>query len=244
MKKVLSRILLLSFLFVGIFITLSLVNAQTPKEVIFDPIIHLFTDWEAGNFGPNIAKYLFFILISLFVWSLIDFSDLIPSRIVTWTASAIIGFLSVAYIAPQQIWVLLTSYNALGLTLIFFVPLIILALFTLRVASSGGAKSILFQWLIWIIYFGFLIGSFVRGILNNQINMQDSFTWIYLGAIILVAILVFFNNQIIRFLSNVEREQEAERAENITRKSVRLRKIEAGAFDDLSGARRRSRTYE
>lgn len=249
MKKVLTRkllftIFIIAFALFSFILSLYFISAQegpTVAEVVFDPIKDLFTKWGEGNLNINIAKYLFFVLIALFVWSILDFSGVIPSNLVTWIVSFIVAFLSIAYVAPNQIWILLTSYEALGLTLIFLVPLIILGLFTLRVAAVGDASGVLFQYLMWIIYGGFLAGTFVVGMVNSKISVSDPFAWIYLGAVVFVALVVVFNHPLIKWIANTILKEETERAENILQKAVALRRMEAGALEEQSGARRRRR---
>ncbi|MEN9626457.1 MAG: hypothetical protein RL557_785 [archaeon] len=213
----------------------------SPGEIIFDPIKNLFANWESGNLSVNIAKYLFFVLIAIFTWSLIDFSGLLPSQILSWIVAGIIAFLSIAYVAPAQVWVLMRGFDAYGLTITFFIPLIALGLFTLRVADHGSVNGIIAQRIIWGVYAVFLVWSFVTGILNNEINMQDPFSWIYLVMVGIIILIVIFNTTFIRALSNMEREAEVERGESITRKAVRYDRLRAGALDELSGSKRSSR---
>ncbi|MBS3080280.1 hypothetical protein J4221_02315 [Candidatus Pacearchaeota archaeon] len=230
MKKVFNKRILISVLILFSYFSILFILAQSPQEVIFDPIRDLFANWEEGNLSINIAKYLFLLLITLFVWSILDFGGIIPSKTVTWIISFMIAFLSIAYVAPQQIWILLTGFDALGLTLIFFVPLIVLGLFTLRVAAVGGARGVLAQRLIWFVYFLFLVGNFVSGMVNNRINVSEPFAWVYIGAIFLVICVVFFNKFIIKWLGIAELEAESEAAGKTLERAVRLRRMEAEAL--------------
>lgn len=230
MKKVLNGFLLLLLAFT---FSLVLISAQTPADFT-DPIKDLFANWESGNLSVNIAKYLFLLLITLFVWSILDFSGLFPSKLVEWIVAIIVAFLSVAYIAPNELWTLLTSYKGLGLTLMFVVPLVILVLFTLRIAAVGGARGILAQYLIWIVYLLFLVGAFITGILTNKIKVSDPFAWIYIAAISIVALFVIFNRLLIRWLGKEELEAESAAAENTLKKAVRLRRMEAKALEEQS----------
>ena len=199
----------------------------------------MFTKFGEGNLNINLAKYLFWALVTIFIWSILDFSGVVPSNLANWVISIIVGFLSVAYIAPNQIWTLLTSYEAFGLTLLFVVPFIILGLFTLRIAAVGGAGGVLFQYLLWIIYGAFLAGTFVVGLVNGKLERTDPFVWIYLGTVVLVFLVVLFNHFIIKWMGKRVLEQQSERSENVLEKAVTLRKMEARALEEQAGGRRR-----
>ncbi len=230
----LNKILFLA-LILSVF-SLVLISAQTPGDFI-DPIKDLFANWEAGNLSVNIAKYLFVLLVTLFVWSILDFSGLFSSRLVEWIVAIIVSFLSVAYIAPNELWVLLTSYKGLGLTLMFIVPLVILGLFTIRIAAVGGARGVLLQYLFWGVYLLFLIASFINGIIIGKIKLTDPFAWIYIIIMAIVVLVIIFNRQLIGWLGEKTLEAESAAAGMTIARSVRLRKLEAKALEELAGSK-------
>jgi hypothetical protein len=93
MEKVLSKRLLLTLFFVGVIVaSLTLVVAQAPSD-IFDPVRDMFASWDSGDISPNIAKYLFFILLAAFVWSILDTSGIVSNGIVKWIISVIVAAL-------------------------------------------------------------------------------------------------------------------------------------------------------
>lgn len=214
---------------------LGLIDAQTPGDVIFDPVKDLFyADFAEGDISPPIAKYLFWILLSVFVWSIIDLSGLISNEIAKWIVSIIIGFLGVAYLTPADVWVLLASYQALGLTLLFILPTIILVFFTFRVAYAGGAGGVIAQHIIWIIYFIFLVWKFITGILNGQIQPNNSITWLFVGILAFVGLAAILNKFLIRLFGKEVLEAQSQAAGSVLKKAARMSKMRAEELEELA----------
>ncbi len=165
MKKVfgsrLQSLLMLSVLLL-VLVQASLVIAQkdvgvpAPAEIvgtssnIFDPIRSLFSDWSEGNVSPNVAKFFFFFLLTLLLYSIFDTTGLVNSPGIRWTLSAVVAFLSTAFMAQSQVWLLIISYDALGMTILSLFPVAVLCFYTFRVASSGGPGGIVIQYVSWI----------------------------------------------------------------------------------------------
>ena len=224
-----------SIFFIGILFSLILISAQTPAEVIFDPIKDLFTNFQGGGLSENVAKYLFFILLTVLVWSVVDTSGFVDNYIIKWVISLIIGFLGTAYLTPTDIWVLLASYEALGLTLLFILPSLILVFFTYRVAFVGGAAGVIAQHIIWFVYFIFLCWKFVTGITSGKISPNNSITWVFVGILLLAGFVAIFNKLFIKWFTKEVLEAQSEAAGKVLKRAVALRKMEAEAFGEQAG---------
>jgi hypothetical protein len=234
MEKVLSKRLLLTLFFVGVIVaSLTLVVAQAPSD-IFDPVRDMFASWDSGDISPNIAKYLFFILLAAFVWSILDTSGIVSNGIVKWIISVIVSFLSVAYLSVTDIWILLTPYSAFGLTLLFVLPTLILVFFTFRIAFIGGASGVIAQHLIWIIYFVFLVWKFVTGIINGQITPNASITWVFVGILILVGIAALFNKLLIYLIGEEILKAQSQAAGSLLKRAAQMTRLDAEKFEDLA----------
>ena len=233
---VFKKKIILHLLFFGIFLfSLILVVAQTPTEVIFDPIRDLFTNSQEGDLSENVAKYLFFILLAILVWSTIDMSGMIENDLIKWIASLIVAFLGVAYLTPPDIWTLLASYEALGLTLLFILPSLILVFFTYRIAAVGGAGGVVAQHIIWFIYFIFLVWKFITGIINGQISPNNSITWVFVGILILAGLAALFNKLFIKWFGKEVLEAQSQSAGSVLKRAIALRKMEAEALGEQAG---------
>lgn len=211
--------------------------AMTPQEIVIDPIKAMFTNWTSGQLSINLAKYLFLILMTLLVWSVLDMLGFIQSQAVKWAASLVIAFLSVSYLTPTDVWLLLTNYEALGLTLLFVLPLIILFLFTFRIVVVGGAWGVVIQWGMWLMYFLFLIYEYVNGYTTGRIKTNEPTSWLFIVVLVIVGVMVFLNRSITYMMSKSFIKAEVSTARNVVKKAAKMTKIRAEEMDELSEGR-------
>ena len=230
MKKEMTKTItsLLVFSILTIF-AVDFVAAQNP---ILDPIVDLVTFRTDLSTSINIAKYLFWILLSALVWSILEASQIVKNNGIRWVISIIVAFLGVAYLAPNDIWGLLLSYNALGLTLLFLLPTAILFFFTLRIIKVGGSSGVVTQYLIWIIYFIFIIYRFIMSITENKLGYNQASTWIFLVAIGVSAVMVFGNRWIRMWLGKEFLTAQIEHAEKIERRAAALTRARARTVEE------------
>src|SRR3989344_5151178 len=194
-----NAVKVLSFVLLGYFallFSLSLVAAATGNPII-DPIVELVTFKSTTTddlaVSTNVAKYLFIILLTSFVWSILEASGFVKNEIVRWVISGIIGFLGVAYLSQGEVFGILLTYNALGMTLLFIIA---------EVVVAGRARGIVAQYYIWILYFIFLIYRFVTGLTSGALANDTASTWIFLAAIIASFIMIFGNRFIVKKLKD------------------------------------------
>ncbi len=88
----------------------------------------LFSNWSTGNVDTNIAKYIFFFILILLIFSILNFTGVPDHPAVQWILAILVGFLSTAFITPDEIFTILTAYTALGFTLSIILPFAILIL--------------------------------------------------------------------------------------------------------------------
>lgn len=208
--------------------------AMTPQEIILDPIKSMFANWGEGQLSINVAKYLFLILMILLVWTVLDMLGFIESDSIKWLASFIIAFLSISYLTPNDVWLLLTNYEALGLTFMFIIPLIILFLFTFRIVVIGGAWGIVIQWGTWIIYFLFLIYEYVNGLVIGRIDTHNPSSWLFIIPLLIVFCMVFLNRPIVRKMSKEFVKAETDTATNVVEKAAKMTRLRAREMDELA----------
>lgn len=154
MEKRTAKILVV-FL-VGLFLIslgISLVSAQTPYQDLKTWISE-----KTGGFGEDsliLEKILFFALVGLIVYSVANFIPLIKDQ-KPWlkvSLSVIVAILSTFWLAPQEVYSILNSYETLGIILTTFLPLIVLIAFTLEMSK----EDIKYQWLAKFMWVGFLV---------------------------------------------------------------------------------------
>ena len=102
-----------------------------------NPIGDWFASWDDGNLSPNIAKYLLWALVFMLVYGVSDkFPGLKGREVIKFPFAIIVGFLSMAYITPEEVYSIMTGYNALGFVLSTVIPFLILAFFTFDLAGK------------------------------------------------------------------------------------------------------------
>lgn len=195
-------IFLVSVLFLSVIIgAIGFVGAADIKEklgIIAGTFSDFFskTGWEGGQLSTSVAKVIFFVIISLLIYLIIYSTLGEKHNNLIAIISFLIGFLTTAYITPQEVFSLLNSYTALGLTLITLVPLIILGFITYFAAVKGTPFDIIqyFGWILFAVYSLYrLVSGWSEG--NAAVN------WILLATAIISAGVVLFNKTIRRIIT-------------------------------------------
>jgi hypothetical protein len=181
-----------------------LVVSQAPTTArTYDPLRYIskfFDDWLSGtNLSLSTVKILLWILISMMVYSIGKNMPGLKNMFSGDMAflgtlfATIVGFLAMAYITPEEIYAIMTSYSALGFTLGIGLPFVIMMFFTLTLAeieskenaSSLAMKRILATclWLIFTLYIGWRLLSvygymYDWGANTTGIIDSSSFLWI------------------------------------------------------------------
>lgn len=206
-----------------------------------DAIKDWFTKWGEGeDFSPNVAKYLFWALISMMVYSVVGkipgFSDMFKGK-KEWMGavfSIIVGFLSMAYITPTEVYTMMVSYTAMGFVLGAALPFIILLFFTITLASESSKESAVERYGkriiaigIWVA-FTIFIGIKALGADSLTINSGGLY-WIafIVGIIITISISKIFKK--------VRKEMEKIRKER-SEENTALRKLQAEQEIELQRA--------
>ncbi|MEM3405373.1 MAG: hypothetical protein QW117_00130 [Candidatus Pacearchaeota archaeon] len=144
MKKI-SKIftLLLISLFL-ITILINVVSAQTAEDKIksFFSNINKQTSGLSNDVKTGIAKILLTILIILLVYSIISFIPIINTNPgIGGLISVIVGILSFIFVKPEDILGILVTYEAMGVILTTFFPLVIIIIFTVRLREANAVMA-------------------------------------------------------------------------------------------------------
>lgn len=193
-----------------------------------DPIVDLFTFQESLSVSTNVTKYLFILLITLFIWSVLESSGFIQSNLVRWLISFIVSFLAVSFFTTETLNLVLLNYEALGLTLLFLFPILILMLFTWRViAHFRNPGAVLFQWLAWGIYGLFLIYRLIAD--WSQLG-NGAARGIFIAAIALTFFMFIGNKWARQILGKEYTQSEIESAVATEERAAALTKARADAL--------------
>ena len=104
-------------------------------------ISNFFTSWEEGDMDVNIAKYLFWIILFFLIYSVLNISNFPENGFFQFLIALPVSFLAIAYLTPEEVFAVLTTYSALGLTLSVVLPFAIMLLFSATLLSSKKMKN-------------------------------------------------------------------------------------------------------
>lgn len=208
MKKEIARIFSVLFV-ISILFSVSLISAQNIIQTFYDTVGPGIESIFAPIFGGDTsgeflwAKILLFFLLFSVIYMVLNriptFSDNI---VVCVVLSTIVAILSVRYLQPNQfITAILLPYGGLGAAITVFLPFVIFFWF-LHSADIGsiGRRT---GWALYGAALAFLLISrwgdlTVPDTNGNGFNAQ----WVYLFALILVAIAFFWDRPIHNQIEN------------------------------------------
>lgn len=192
-------------------------GGSSVQATFWDPVKDMFSSWQEGDLSVNVAKYLFLILLTIFVYSVVGFIPMIKSLhgSAKFLFALIIGFLATAYLTPSDVYVALAGYSAMGLVLSALLPMVILMFFSIEISKDSieggaGAGEKLLSKFMWFVFIVFLAWKLVDGMFGfttpkgvKVISMLEG--WAYLGAIVFSILwILVFEKQFLKILFKQE----------------------------------------
>jgi len=223
-----KQLILPLFILTLLAVNLVMVSAADFVGGAGDTLKNFFTNWTDATIGANTAKIMFGVMIAVILFLVLynvagqsGSKFMVPILIL----SAVVAFLVTAYITPPEIYALLNSYTATGMTIIAIVPLAIIGLFSWQAATSGKPTIMIIQWLLWGFYFLFLVYKIVVnwGEGSGPVNII-----VGIGALVAL-IMVIFNKQIVAMIGKKYIEAETDAAGNMVTEVWDIRKKERDA---------------
>jgi hypothetical protein len=191
--------------------------------------------WETGDgakLNEAIIKYLFLIIIVLLIYSTLSFAKFPENGAIRILLAIVVGIIAMFSIQPNELATIMRSYTAMGVALYLFLPVMVLAFFSLVVASKANPMGIFLQKIIWAIYTiylfvtagGSLIMSspkfyntfiyhffaFFGGEVAPTANDQLILTVLFVSSIILFVIAVWQNDFVVAWMAKEKRDSEIE----------------------------------
>ena len=169
---------------------------------------NLFTATDPGDFlGKLISpSILFAVLIFLIIFTIVSVLPMIKSasKGIRIAIAVVVALLSSAFISPDIIRPLINQYSALGITISFVLPFILIFYFI----KETVPRNQLIQKVIWTIYFIALVISY----LGNRDTLTGTGNLIYWGMFIGAIVMFIFGRTVLDLLWREElREQLGER---------------------------------
>ncbi len=244
-KKSVYGLLLLALLFSTLVISsIEFVSAQS---VVPDFFKDIWAQWSQGaGISENYARVMFLIIIGLLIYSV---TDKIPGLAgedkgwMRWVLAGVIAFLSTAYFTQAEIYALLISYSALGITLGMILPFLILVFFSYDIMAN--TNNIRNAWvrnslvvMLWIVF-----GVYVVIRLFNTSGAAISDLGKYTGYIILLLIIGFLigHRWVARRIVRGEIEGEDENVARTMEGSRRYTELQNQQFEAMGVGRNASR---
>lgn len=219
----------------------SLVAAQTPTTQpassasnFFDPVKDMFAKWQQGQLSVNIAKYLLWVLVALFVYSILDFLPFMKGRDKAWiraTVSVVIGFLGIAFLNSSDVYTILASYSALGFVLGAVAPFLILLFGSIEVDRHGGIAGKVFVKIVWVAYIIFLVSKLIGGYNTGQVSGGNLIGYLIFLGISIIWVL-FAERNFMHWFFNMETSSNMEALRVQTRNQSAKRRIESQDFEN------------
>ena len=146
--------------------------------------------------GGLFIKLLFTLIITLFVFTLLDTVGLFGNQSVLLIISLAVGILSTYYMAITQVEMLSNIYTAFGGTLITLLPFVILSAFMFRAVRDGNVQLMVLQHIAWGIFAVFLLYT-----MWAESYLVENFNLIFLVIFVMALVLTFANSYILNWLA-------------------------------------------
>jgi hypothetical protein len=192
-KKALAigAIILFVFVFLVGFVNFGGESPQITGYALFDAGSFSLDFWSAEGDGGNLVfvRYImFFIILMAVYWAISSIVE--GNAFVKTLFSGAISYLSVNFILIDEIYSIMTTYSALGVTFMVIIPFIIVLGFTTKLISSGilTLGKAFTQRAIWAGYTIFLIYY-----IYTSDRSSTGLNWMIIIIGIISALITIFN---------------------------------------------------
>lgn len=244
---------------IGLFLTISLLFGAFSFSTSSDGIITgnaLFPDFSDEDFSfggeggffdiwdseknptdTSLIKWLMFFMVIMLIYWAVD--GIVEGKgFLKFLFAGVVSYLSVNFIVIEEIYSIMTTYSALGVTFTVIIPFIIVLLFTTRLVSDKrlNLPKVFTQRVVWAAYTIFLVYY-----LWTSEQSSTAMNWLIIFIFITAAIISIFNKSFINYVRTWNRkinrmntqseiaELRESTAEGISRKETNdaVKKIEA-----------------
>lgn len=250
-RKQLAKTLLGIFLAIFIFgFILNFVDVNQNQPIIGLAFLNFESDiiqpWQEGTLNLIVARYLFFILGIILIYSLLGFFGEI-NPFIRFIAGFILAFLFTGYIVPEDLLAVMTTYSAAGIALIAIIPPLLLMVFSASILTQRkmGVGSAILQRFLWLFYFIFMIYSTFRfwGTSQGGVDISNPVLLILLVVTFIAFAAFIWNNFYLKFItntivsaySNVRAAMATRKRERIMKQAERNAEQASEDMDDIFG---------
>ncbi len=232
MKKSVIGLFIIGLLFVGLIIgSIGITSASQfsePVGVVKSLWDALFGGlFESGSFNLHgskieISRILLMFLVVLMIYSVSDFLPFFPQDkdYLRWLFAGVIAVLSFLFVDGEDIRLILTNYEVLGVMLTSIIPLAIILAFTFKMHERNKKYANIINTPLLIgfaIYTLFKWATFEGSVLRN----------VYLITLVIVGLLFLFQKKIFKWVEKEKIEGEIDEFEGQVKRQDAKRKIES-----------------
>ena len=177
------------------------INESTTATITGHSFISdMFANWNAGSLDTNIAKYLFWFMVTVLIWSALSFAKFPENGIAQAFIAIPAGFLAVAYLTPAEIFTVLQSYETLGIVLTFIVPFMLMLFFSAMLLSNERIKSmsvakIMFEVFLWVFFLVVLGYKMISGLISGQVAFGLNLTMLIMIGVFALSFFILIGNR-------------------------------------------------
>ena len=155
---------------------------------------------KTGSLDMKIAKYLFFFMLIILIFSVLKFAKFPDNGFLQFLIALPVAFLASAYLAPEEIFTILQSYETLGIVLSFILPFIILLFFSAMLVSNEKIKHMsmpkimleVFLWFFFAVVLGYKI---ITGIVKGELPLGLNLPIIIMGSVFMLSFFILVFNR-------------------------------------------------
>ena len=231
MKRESKNILVLSlslFIIAVIAINVSLVSAESVGASLFNKIsfgsidFSGFSDLFKSGDLLGITALLFF-LVTLIIFAVSNSVPFLEGQglFLRWTISIVIGILSTWFLQSTEIYTILQSYTALGITLTLVIPFVFLAVISKQLYDK---QYYLTSKLLWVIFLVLICYKFLTAD-TAQIGQIGTILFIAIAAFALI--MAIWENRIylLMFKQNIRNARDTATAERLAEVTSELEEL-------------------
>jgi len=205
--------------------------AQTPteffgsvKDGIGGAFMKLFGD-KWGGTAPELAvvKFLFGFLLFLIILAVSEFIPFLEnSKVIKYIFSAIVSYLSIMYIAPADFYTILISYTTMAIVITSLIPLAIIFALMYGISIKPTAGKIILQKLFIGLYCIVLAWRILQiwAFKPEGVEISTLAIPIYGGTLVIMGLLLWFNQTVRTFLLSSSVRGYLEVAETLSREEA------------------------
>jgi len=211
-RKIFVFILLGMFLFsmVGV---VRAANTTTKGTSLIDDVVNKFSGVNLSDDTLGfISKLLLMTLVVLLVYAIageLPFLDGEGKDGVRWGVSIIVGVLSFMFVSTDYVMTILTTYEALGIALTTFIPLIILMVFMWQLKGKHLAVAKVVEKPIYSLFIVYIIYRIVTMRLED-----NSLRYVYILTAVVAFVWMVIEKRAWRLFRKAKKEAGRERAED------------------------------